>query len=64
MTLKFSQTQEGSCPKSIQQVIEFAPKDRKQLYMRNATIRLMGLPFVSKLVMARSLRDPIELPSW
>ena len=32
--------------------------------MRNATIRLMGLPFVSKLVMARSLRDPIELPSW
>ncbi|MFD6814446.1 FAD-dependent monooxygenase [Enteractinococcus coprophilus] len=49
---------------ALQLDIAFAPKDRKQLYMRNATIRLMGLPFVSKLVMARSLRDPIELPSW
>lgn len=42
----------------------FAPRNRRQLFMRNAAIRLMGLPFVANLVMGRSLRDPIELPDW
>ena len=44
--------------------IAFAPANRKQLFLRNATLRLMGLPMISKLVMGRSLRDPIELPEW
>ena len=35
-----------------------------QWLLRNATMRLMGLPVVSKLAMGRSLRDPIELPAW
>lgn len=44
--------------------IAFAPANRKQLFLRNATLRLMGLPVISKLVMGHSLRDPIELPGW
>ncbi|HEY4536486.1 MAG TPA: FAD-binding domain [Enteractinococcus sp.] len=44
--------------------IAFAPANRKQLFLRNATLRLMGLPVISKLLMGHSLRDPIELPDW
>lgn len=42
----------------------FAPRNRRQLFMRNTAIRLMRLPFVANLVMGRSLRDPIVLPDW
>ena len=42
----------------------FAPATRKQLWLRNITLRLMGLPVVANLAMGRSLRDPIELPTW
>lgn len=42
----------------------FAPATRKQLWLRNITLRLMGIPFVANLAMGRSLRDPIELPQW
>ena len=41
----------------------FAPRNRMQLYARNATLGLMGIPFVANLAMGRSLRDPIELPA-
>lgn len=40
----------------------FAPRNRKQLFLRNTAIRFMKLPFIADLVMGRSLRDPIELP--
>ena len=42
----------------------FAPANRRQLWLRNATLRLMGIPFVANLAMGRSLHDPIELPAW
>ncbi|GAA3605063.1 FAD-binding domain [Microlunatus ginsengisoli] len=40
----------------------FAPKNRRQLFVRNAAMRMMGLPKVADLVMGRSFRDAIELP--
>jgi hypothetical protein len=33
-----------------------------QLLLRNAAMKLMGIPGVASLAMGRSLRDPIELP--
>lgn len=42
----------------------FAPRNRRQLLLRNTAIRFMKLPFVANLVMGRSLRDPIVLPRW
>jgi 2-polyprenyl-6-methoxyphenol hydroxylase-like FAD-dependent oxidoreductase len=44
--------------------LAFAPRNRAQLFLRNAAMGLMALPFVATLVMARSLRDPISLPSF
>ena len=40
----------------------FAPASPLRLMARNATLRLMGLPLVARLVMGRSLRDAVELP--
>lgn len=42
----------------------FAPPSRLHLLLRTTLMRLMGLPPVASLAMGRSLRDPIELPSW
>lgn len=42
----------------------FAPPSRLHLVLRTTLMRLMGLPPVASLAMGRSLRDPIELPSW
>ena len=42
----------------------FAPRNRGQLVMRNATMRLLGLPFVAARVMGTSFRDAVELPDW
>lgn len=43
--------------------LAFAPRGRVQLAVRNAVIRLLGLPRVPDLVMGRSLRDAVELPA-
>src|SRR5690606_36398640 len=42
----------------------FAPRSRARLLLRNATMRVMGVPGVARAVMGRSLRDPIEVPEW
>ncbi|NUU07264.1 FAD-binding domain [Leifsonia sp. C5G2] len=41
----------------------FAPRNRRQLALRNTVIRMMGLPGVMQLAVGRSLRDRIELPA-
>jgi 2-polyprenyl-6-methoxyphenol hydroxylase-like FAD-dependent oxidoreductase len=43
--------------------LAFAPKNRLQLLTRNTVMRLMGLPKVADLVMGRSFRDAVELPT-
>lgn len=43
--------------------VAFAPRTRTALAVRNTAMRLMGLPYVPNLVMARSLRDAIQLPT-
>lgn len=43
--------------------VAFAPRTRAALAVRNAAMRLMGLPYVPDLVMGRSLRDAVELPA-
>ncbi|MBN9610151.1 MAG: hypothetical protein BGO26_02340 [Actinobacteria bacterium 69-20] len=40
----------------------FAPRNRRQLLLRNTVIGLMGIPIVARLAVGRSLRDPIHLP--
>lgn len=42
----------------------FAPPSRPRLALRNTVMRFMGFPPVANLAMGRSLRDPIELPTW
>lgn len=42
----------------------FAPRTRGKLLLRNTLYRLMGIRFVADLVMGRSLRDPIDVPTW
>jgi 2-polyprenyl-6-methoxyphenol hydroxylase-like FAD-dependent oxidoreductase len=42
----------------------FAPKNRFQLLVRNTAMRLMGLPKVADLVMGKSFRDAVELPTF
>jgi 2-polyprenyl-6-methoxyphenol hydroxylase-like FAD-dependent oxidoreductase len=44
--------------------LAFAPKNRFQLLVRNTVMRLMGLPKVADLVMGRSFRDAVELPTF
>ena len=43
--------------------LAFAPRDRRQLVVRNTVLRLLGLPQIPNLVMGRSLRDAVELPA-
>lgn len=43
--------------------LAFAPRTRAALAVRNSVMRLMGLPVVPNLVMGRSLRDAVELPT-
>jgi len=40
----------------------FAPRNRRQLWLRNTLMRLLGLPLVSDLAYG-NLRDAIELPA-
>ncbi len=44
--------------------LAFAPKSRSQLFVRNAAMRMMGLPGMADLLMGRSFRDAIELPPF
>ncbi|HEY4268265.1 MAG TPA: FAD-binding domain [Galbitalea sp.] len=39
----------------------FAPRNAAQLLLRNTVMRTMTVPAISRLVMRRSLRDPIKL---
>lgn len=43
--------------------LAFAPRNTRQLRLRNTIMRAMGLPFVAHLAMGRSLRDAVELPA-
>jgi 2-polyprenyl-6-methoxyphenol hydroxylase-like FAD-dependent oxidoreductase len=42
--------------------LAFAPKNKAQLLVRNAAIKLMALPKMTDLVMGRSFHDKITLP--
>lgn len=44
--------------------LAFAPKNRRQLFVRNTVMRMMGLPKIPDLVMGRSFHDRVELPSF
>jgi 2-polyprenyl-6-methoxyphenol hydroxylase-like FAD-dependent oxidoreductase len=44
--------------------VAFAPRNRGQLILRNAVLRLLGQPFVAARVMGTSFRDAVELPVW
>lgn len=44
--------------------LAFAPRNRRQLLVRNTVMRLMGLPHVADLVMGRSFHDAVELPAF
>jgi 2-polyprenyl-6-methoxyphenol hydroxylase-like FAD-dependent oxidoreductase len=41
----------------------FAPRNGRQLFVRNSIMKLFNLPLVAKLAMGNSLRDAIELPA-
>jgi 2-polyprenyl-6-methoxyphenol hydroxylase-like FAD-dependent oxidoreductase len=43
--------------------LAFAPRNRRQLFVRNSVMRLMGLPLVAKLAVGKSFNDAIELPA-
>ncbi len=40
----------------------FAPRDRWRLLVRTAAMGVLGIPPIAKLLVGRSLRDPIRLP--
>ena len=40
----------------------FAPRTGGQLFLRNAVLKLLGVPFVARLAMGNTLRDAIALP--
>lgn len=42
----------------------FAPTSRFGMFVRNQVMKLMAVPFVSKLAIGRELRDSIELPDY
>jgi 2-polyprenyl-6-methoxyphenol hydroxylase-like FAD-dependent oxidoreductase len=44
--------------------VAFAPANRFQLLVRDAVMKLMGLPGVAGLVMGRSFHDAVELPPF
>lgn len=43
--------------------LAFAPRNRRQLLLRNAVMAFMGLPKVADLVMGKSFQDAVELPA-
>jgi 2-polyprenyl-6-methoxyphenol hydroxylase-like FAD-dependent oxidoreductase len=43
--------------------LAFAPRNRFQLFTRNSVMKLMALPKVADMVMGRSFRDKVELPT-
>jgi 2-polyprenyl-6-methoxyphenol hydroxylase-like FAD-dependent oxidoreductase len=44
--------------------LAFAPKNRTQLVVRNAVMKLMALPKVADLAMGKSFYDAVELPAF
>ncbi len=42
----------------------FAPANRRQLFVRNTVMRLMGLPKMADIAMGRSFRDRVDLPAF
>lgn len=42
----------------------FAPDSRFGMFVRNQVMKLMAVPFVSKLAIGRELRDSIDLPDY
>ncbi len=42
----------------------FAPKAQFGVFLRNQIMKLMGVPFVTKLAVGREFRDRIELPEY
>lgn len=44
--------------------LAFAPNTQLQLLVRNTAMRLMGLPKMADLLMGRSFRDAVELPTY
>lgn len=43
--------------------LAFAPRNRRQLFVRNSVMKLMAVPLVAKLAVGKSFKDAIELPS-
>jgi 2-polyprenyl-6-methoxyphenol hydroxylase-like FAD-dependent oxidoreductase len=43
--------------------LAFAPRNRRQLFVRNSVMRLMAVPLVAKLAVGKSFKDAIDLPS-
>ncbi len=43
--------------------LAFAPKNRRQLFVRNSVMKLMAVPLVAKLAVGKSFKDAIELPA-
>jgi 2-polyprenyl-6-methoxyphenol hydroxylase-like FAD-dependent oxidoreductase len=44
--------------------LAFAPRNGWQLFVRNSSMRLMGIPGMADLIMGRSFYDAIELPPF
>ena len=44
--------------------LAFAPNSPRQLFVRNTAMRLMGLPKMADLLMGRSFKDAVELPTF
>lgn len=44
--------------------LAFAPKNKFQLFVRNTTLKMMGLPKVADIAMGRSFHDRVELPTF
>jgi 2-polyprenyl-6-methoxyphenol hydroxylase-like FAD-dependent oxidoreductase len=42
----------------------FAPRSRLRLFLRNQGMKLLALPFVVELSLAREIRDRVELPAY
>jgi hypothetical protein len=42
----------------------FAPSSRFGLFLRNQITKLIGIPFMTEFLVARELRDRIELPQY
>lgn len=41
----------------------FAPRNRRELWIRNQGMKLVSIPWLANLFIGRSLYDPIELPA-